>query len=98
MLAWGSVRFLPCQQRFFRAHGEQQVIHVEERLPAAVVHGGVTAGAGYARVTRPYAAEIAALRSRAEFVDLIEQRVVTMTGSERRQFDALLKGKARDKR
>jgi hypothetical protein len=57
-----------------------------------------TAGAGYARVTKPYAAEIAALRSRAEFVDLVEQRVVTMTGSERRQFDALMKGKAQDKR
>ena len=48
--------------------------------------------------SRPYAAEIAALRSRAEFVDLVEQRVVTMTGSERRQFDALTKGKAQDKR
>lgn len=57
-----------------------------------------TAGAGYARVTKPYAAEIAALRSRAEFVDLVEQRVVTMTGSERRLFDALMKGKAQDKR
>jgi hypothetical protein len=57
-----------------------------------------TAGAGYARVTRPYAAEIAALRSRAEFVDLVEQCMVTMTGSERRQFDALMKGKAQDKR
>ncbi len=57
-----------------------------------------TAGAGYARVTRPHAAEIAVLRSRAEFIDLVERRVATMTASERRQFDALMKGKAQDKR
>src|SRR5919108_310376 len=49
------------------------------------------AGAGYARVTKPYAAEIAALRSRVGFADFVEHRVLTMTPAERRQFDTLIK-------
>ena len=49
------------------------------------------AGAGHAWVIRPYEAELAALRSRNEFAELIEHRVLTMTPSERRQFDALMK-------
>lgn len=56
------------------------------------------AGAGYAWVTRPYAAELAALRSRVAFVDVVEQRVATMTASERRQFDRLMRWKAPEKR
>lgn len=52
------------------------------------------AGAGYARVTEPYAAELAALRSRAGFADFVEHRVLTMTPAERRQFDALMKPKS----
>lgn len=49
------------------------------------------AGAGYALVTKPYAAELATLRSQAEFADLVQRRVVAMTPAERRQFDALMR-------
>jgi hypothetical protein len=48
------------------------------------------AGAGYAWVTRPYAAEITTLRPRAEFADRIERRLLTMTPAERRQFERLM--------
>jgi len=48
-------------------------------------------GAGYAWWTKPVAAELASLRSRAEFASFVEHRVLTMTPAERRQFDALLK-------
>ena len=48
-------------------------------------------GAGYAQWTKPYAAELASLRSRAEFASFVEHRVLTMTPAERRQFDALMK-------
>jgi hypothetical protein len=48
-------------------------------------------GAGYAWWTKPYAAELAALRSRSEFASFVEHWVITMTPTERRQFDALMK-------
>lgn len=51
------------------------------------------AGASYAWATKPYAAEIEALRTRMEFVEFVEHRVVTMTPAERRQFDTLMKWK-----
>jgi hypothetical protein len=53
------------------------------------------AGAAYAWVTKPYAAEVDALRARMEFVEFVERSVVTMTPAERREFDALMKGKRR---
>ncbi len=56
------------------------------------------AGAGYAAVTRPWAAEIAALRERMAFAEFVERRVVTMTPGERRQFDTLMKWDAPTKR
>lgn len=49
------------------------------------------AGAGYAWWTKPYAAELADLRSRVEFARFVEHRVLTMTPTERRQMDALMK-------
>jgi hypothetical protein len=49
------------------------------------------AGAGYAWWTKPYAAELADLRSRVEFVNFVEHRLLTMTPTERRQLDALMK-------
>lgn len=49
------------------------------------------AGAGYAWWTKPYADELAALRSRLEFASFVEHRVITMTPTERRQFDSLMK-------
>jgi len=59
-------------------------------LVFALAAAGV-AGASYARVTKPYAAEIAALRSRVGFADFVEQRMLTMTPVEKRQFDTLMK-------
>ena len=56
----------------------------------ALVSAAAT-GAGYAWITRPYEAELAALRSRTEFTELVERRVLSMTPAERRQFDALMK-------
>ena len=53
------------------------------------------AGASYAWATKPYAAELEALRTRLAFVEFVEHRVVTMTPAERRQFDSLMKLKAR---
>jgi hypothetical protein len=49
------------------------------------------AGAGYAWWTKPYAAELEALRERTGFADFVEHRVLTMTPAERRQFEALMK-------
>ena len=44
------------------------------------------AGASYGWTTKPYAAEVDALRARMEFVEFVEHRVVMMTPAERRQF------------
>ena len=44
-------------------------------------------GAGYAWWTKPFAGELASLRSRAEFATFVEHRVLTMTPAERRQFE-----------
>ena len=52
------------------------------------------AGSGYGWITKPYATELAALRSRAELADAIERRILTMTPAERRQLDALMKWKS----
>jgi hypothetical protein len=49
------------------------------------------AGAGYAWITKPYAAEILDLKARMEFAEYVEHRVVTMTPAQRRQFDALMR-------
>jgi hypothetical protein len=49
------------------------------------------AGAGYAWWTKPYAVQLATLRSRAEFADFIEHRIAAMTPAERQQFDKLLR-------
>ncbi len=48
-------------------------------------------GAGYSLATKPYATEIVALRSRMDFAEFVERRVVTMTPAERRQFEALMR-------
>ena len=49
------------------------------------------AGAGYAAVMRPWAAEITALRERMAFAEFVERRVVMMTPAERRRFDSLMR-------
>lgn len=46
--------------------------------------------AACARVAQPYISEIAALRSRIEFVDLVERRVLALTRAQRKQFEALM--------
>lgn len=51
-------------------------------------------GAGYAWWTKPYASELATLRARVAFADSVQHRVLTMTPSERRQFDTLMRQKA----
>ena len=51
----------------------------------------VAGGAGYVWFGRPYEAELAALRSRAELGDSVAQRVFRMTPAERKQFEALMK-------
>jgi hypothetical protein len=53
----------------------------------------VAVGTGYAWIAKPYAAELHALRPRAELGLLVEQRMNTMTAAERRQLDALMKWK-----
>jgi len=53
------------------------------------------AGAGYEWWSEPYAAELTALRSRAEFADFVQHRVLAMTPTERRQFDQLMRSTAK---
>jgi hypothetical protein len=50
-------------------------------------------GLGYARVTKPFAAELDSLRPRAELGLLVEHRMATMTPAQRRQLDALMNWK-----
>jgi hypothetical protein len=45
------------------------------------------AGAGYAYAAKPYEDELRVLRDRAAFIESIEDRVITMTPTERRKFD-----------
>ena len=52
------------------------------------------AGAGYAYGAKPYQDELGVLRARAAFMESIEDRVITMTPAERREFDSLFKRSA----
>jgi hypothetical protein len=54
------------------------------------IASAAAAGAGYAWITQPYAAEINDLKSRWEFAEYVERRVVMMTPAQRRQFDSLM--------
>jgi hypothetical protein len=65
---------------------------------AFIVLTAAAAGAGYASIARPYEIELATLRARVEFLDAVARRVLTMTPTERRQFDALMKWDAAQKR
>jgi hypothetical protein len=49
------------------------------------------AGAGYAYVVTPYAEELARLRGREVLIESIEERLMTMTPAQRREFDSLMK-------
>lgn len=59
--------------------------------PAFALASAWAAGAGYAWVAEPYAAELSVLRSRVAFGNFVEHRMLTMTTAERRRFDALMK-------
>jgi hypothetical protein len=48
-------------------------------------------GAGHVWASRPYEAELATLRFRAEVMDAVGARILTMTPAERRQFDVLMR-------
>lgn len=50
-------------------------------------------GLGYAHIVKPLAAELDALRPRAELGLLVEHRMAAMTPAERRQLDALMNWK-----
>jgi hypothetical protein len=50
-------------------------------------------GAGYARATKPWVAELESSRPRAELGLFLEHRMSTMTAAERRQLDALMRWK-----
>jgi hypothetical protein len=53
-----------------------------------VMLAAAAAGAGYAGIARPYETELATLRARVEFLDAVARRVLMMTPTERRRFDA----------
>ncbi|HUK36960.1 MAG TPA: hypothetical protein VLV86_23760, partial [Vicinamibacterales bacterium] len=60
--------------RFWPAMWRRWVVAVVFALAAAWA-----AGAGYAWATRPYASELAQIRSRVEFVESVERRILALT-------------------
>lgn len=63
------------------------------RWVAAAVFSLATAGAsgvGYGWAAKSYEAELATLQQRAAFLNLVAERVLTMTPAERKEFDALM--------
>jgi hypothetical protein len=76
-------------RRFWPGVWRRWAVALVFALAAATAFGG-----GHVWASRPYQAELASLRSRLELLDFVAQRVITMTPSERRQFDALMKGAA----
>ena len=76
-------------RRFWPAVWRRWAVAVVFALAGAAAFGG-----GYVWASQPYQGELASLRSRVELLDFVAQRVITMTPSERRQFDALMKGAA----
>jgi hypothetical protein len=73
-------------RRFWPAVWRRWAVAVVFALAAATAFGS-----GYAWASHPNEAELVALRSRLELPDAVAQRVLTMTPTERRQLDALLK-------
>lgn len=65
---------------------------------ALALASATAAGVGYSWATRPYQAELEALRSRMDFAEYVEHRAITMTPIERKQFDALMRWTAPAKR
>jgi hypothetical protein len=75
------------RRRFWPGVWRRWAVAVVFALAAAAALGG-----GYVWVSRPYEAELATLRARVELLDFVAQRIITMTPTERRQFDVLMKG------
>jgi hypothetical protein len=74
--------------RFWPAMWRRWVVATLFALAAAAAFG-----AEHVWANRPYEAERASLRFRAEVLDSVAARILTMTPAERRQFDTLMKQK-----
>jgi hypothetical protein len=71
---------------------------VRRRCAVAAVLGvlmALAAGVWHAWVARPYETELRSMRTRVEALAFVAQRVLEMTHSERRQFDALMQENGR---
>ena len=55
------------------------------------VVAAAAAGGGYATFTKPYERELEQLRDQAAFGRSVEQRALSMSATERRQFDELMR-------
>jgi hypothetical protein len=85
---------LVTEVRAFRAREARHIwARIARGLVAALfaLASAAAAGAGYAWITQPYAAEINELKARMDFAAHIERRLVEMTPAQRRQFDALMR-------
>jgi hypothetical protein len=73
---------------------------IERWIVAALfaIASAAAAGAGYASATKPYAAEINELKTRIDFAEYIERRIIQMSPAQRREFDALMKWDSASKR
>jgi hypothetical protein len=72
--------------RFWRGVVLRWVIAAVFAITAAAA-----AGAAYVAFTRPYDRELEQLRGQAAFGQFVEQRALSMSAAERRQFDALMR-------
>jgi hypothetical protein len=72
--------------RFWRGVVVRWVIAAVFAIAAAA-----SAGGGYAAFTKPHDHEPKQLRSQAAFGRFVEQRALSMSAAERRQFDALMR-------
>ena len=74
------------RHRFWRGVVVRWVIAAVFAIVAAAA-----AGAAYVAFTRPYDRELEQLRNQAAFGQFVEQRALSMSAPERRQFDALMR-------
>ena len=58
---------------------------------AFAIAAAAAAGGGYVAFTKPYDRELKRLRNQAAFGQFVEQRALSMSAAERRQFDALMR-------
>jgi hypothetical protein len=72
--------------RFWRGVVVRWVIAAVFAIAAAAA-----AGAGYVTFARPYDRELDQLRNQAAFGRFVEERALSMSAAERRQFDALMR-------